>query len=415
MKSSSVRSISQFASKLHPQVALTRTESKRLLDSLKTSFRQQLDAEHNPDHVQATAVSRGSALNHAEKHVASVLTNPLLATSQIPRPLIPTNDKRHPIDIFTDCAANGVATIHLASQCISAFHRLLKSLTAEKKREEIAKFQPGSKILQWLWATGMAQSEALVSGQRLVSSVVALLLREGKEEAIWKWFTTADHDHLEGASAPNSDQVSAQSLILRQLIYWKVRAWRDDPRGAVEAFTKAIGMVNAGIVPSQSTRPAGVFLLSELKRQTTQVSTSTDSDSIIGFLQSFQTWKQSDLEPHAIDVARLSLQYLGATYLEKALQIATRLDLEEAKSTQDSYGTKVVRYLLTLSEVLQAHGSRDQMHRFVKILQHVQDTSATQHKGSLLAQEIQGLPRLLLQDIKTWSSPLSDPTISPAG
>ncbi|KAF4553763.1 Hypothetical protein D9617_6g094960 [Elsinoe fawcettii] len=415
MKSTSVRSISQFASKIHPQIALTRTESKRLLDSLKTSFRYQLDAAHEVQDGQASKQHR-SALNHAERHVASVLTNPLLATSQIGQPHKLSNDNRHPIDVFNDCAANGTASLEIASQCLSAFHRSLRSLTSEQKRAEIARHQPGSKVLQWLWATGLAQSEALVVAQRLVSSVVALLLREGKEETIWKWLATADTSlQTHNAISDQTERTSAQASLLKQLTYWKVKSKKNDPSLAIDAFQRAANMIGVGEILPESLRPAGLLLIADVQRSKGLASSLPGAGNLVNFLETFQLWKLSDIEPAAIDIARLGLQHVGATYLEIALDITTRLDIKEARLSHDHYGTKVVRLLLALSEALQINGSKEQIRRFVGLLQKTQEPKSTEKHNSLLFREVQGLPRLLLQDVEAWSRPMPHHVTSAPG
>ena len=89
-----MQSLKSLVSKLHPQLPLSPKESQRLLTALTSSFRKQLDEAHprqaqdedvRPKLDRMGPVNPGyhglhtSSVSFADKHLASVLTNPLLA------------------------------------------------------------------------------------------------------------------------------------------------------------------------------------------------------------------------------------------------------------------------------------------------------------------------------------------------
>ncbi|PSK44261.1 hypothetical protein B9Z65_241 [Elsinoe australis] len=406
MKSSSVRAFSQFANKIHPQVALTRNESKRLLDSLKTSFRQHLDGEHSSERQNKSEQESYTSLSHTERHVASVLTNPLLATPLLPRNASLSPDTRHPIEIFNECVSNGTATFTIANQCLSAFHRSLGALTPDSRRKHILKYQPGTKVLQWLWANDLARYEVFTSGHRLSSSVVALLLREGREEAVWNWLETADQ-HFPA----KTEQSNPKAILLRHLVYWKSKIRSGNLGSAYEAFLRAVGQSSTDTAGLEVLRPSGIYLLGESLRQKGAATAGTSLGSAVRFLETFPMWKQSDVEPPAVDAARLKLQCLGPKFLDGALDVAARLDIEAAKSTNGHYGTRVVKFLMALADTLQEHGTRQQARRLVMLLEGIQSEQQNK-KATILSSEVRSLPGLLLQDIETWSQ-LTNPHAEP--
>ncbi|PNS19331.1 hypothetical protein CAC42_2508 [Sphaceloma murrayae] len=401
MKSSAARHFTQFTNKIHPQVALTRTESQRLLDSLKTSFRQHLDAEHDATSRQTASVSPAKSLSYTERHVASVLTNPLLATPPR-RDHSDTISSRHPIEIFNECVARGTATYNIANQCLSAFHRMLASSSPAGRQEAILKHRPGTKILQWLWANDLARADVFTSGQRLASSVTALLLREGREESVWSWLDVADQG-TDPHYATGKQVSSPQATLLNHIVYWRSKS-RDRHLGpALDTFMKAVARVRTHAFPTASLALAGNYIISESLKQRNSLVSDSVRVSILKFIESFDLWKQGYLEPHAIDMARMKLQHLGSAGIDQTLDLIAGLEIESAQLSKGQYGTKVVKLLLALSETLQESGTREQVRRFVGYIEGLQDDREP-NEESVLMVGLRCLPELLLRDVQRWAS-----------
>ncbi|KAK1076488.1 hypothetical protein LTR33_008901 [Friedmanniomyces endolithicus] len=211
MKGSTVlRSWKDWASKLHPQLPLSPKESHRLLTALTGSFRRHLDEVHPttaPDSkLKLGAVSVLTTSPHAihssaisaDKHLASVLTNPLLNKR---RPNVSTPDQdlanakaellmnpaKIPVEVLEEYNARGAATIPIARLCLHTFEDSLARLSIDKQREAVAEAEPGRRTLLWLWRSGLYQTETFRQSGSFMHLLTFALMREGLDKYLWEW------------------------------------------------------------------------------------------------------------------------------------------------------------------------------------------------------------------------------------
>lgn len=391
MKPSSTNLFKSFASKIHPQVVLSKKESKHFLNALTTSFRHQLDAEHPHDYAVAAGETKSGPLSLAQKHVASVLTNPLFAygaSSGLPNSgSIAPGTARHPIDIFEACVANGTATLETASQCLSAFRRLLRKGKAADSQSSIRHHQPGTKVLQWLWANDLAHSAMFEGDNKLYKAVVFFLAREGRMKAIRNWIDTASGE------ATSSLSSSPKSMLLDWLVTCQIKSGKSGINTALATFNDIVRQCESG--SAQYTHLAGAQLLA-----TPQIQDQTpilDKTLLLQFLEGSGCWQTSDMEPLAVEIMRQKLRFVPFSTIDGALQLATKLDITQARSLEAQYGERVVQFLVALSDAIQKVGNQAQADRFIKLLQTVEQSEQTPTE-SLLSRATRGIPSLLLQE-----------------
>ncbi|KAK0248019.1 hypothetical protein LTR48_003218 [Friedmanniomyces endolithicus] len=199
-----------LASKLHPQLPLSPRESNRLLTALTGSFRRHLDEVHpttapdskpklgsvsvlttSPHAIHSSAIS-------ADKHLASVLTNPLLNKR---RPDVSTPDEnlanakaellmnpaKIPVEVLEEYNAKGAATVPIAQLCLQKFEDSLVGLSIDKQREVVAEAEPGRRTLLWLWRSGLYQTETFRQSGSFMHLLTFALMREGLDKYLWEW------------------------------------------------------------------------------------------------------------------------------------------------------------------------------------------------------------------------------------
>ena len=212
-RSAVVQGLKSLAAKLHPQLPLSPKESQRLLTALTSSFRKHLDEAHPP---RASPDDSNAALRHgnarksgaqqlhsssaelADRHLASVLTNPLLSrTGEVKKPTLnhvtaamelQKNPGKDPILILEEYQAKGAATLETASLCLKEFERTTKNLPEKKRQNEIEKVQAGKRTLLWLWESETYNTDAFADDFKFMGLLMSILNQERSEEYFWKWF-----------------------------------------------------------------------------------------------------------------------------------------------------------------------------------------------------------------------------------
>jgi hypothetical protein len=215
MKASAVaQSFKALASKINNQAPLGPKESNRLLTALTSSFRKHLDEVHpskpHDDGKRPTAdVASQNTDRHcihssavlAEKHIASLLTNPLLVKNAKPvqevkpdvnaqKAAIELENGANPFDLLKSYHAKGRATIEVAVCVMRHFRLSIKGLSYEDQIQRVQSEQAGSRVLSWLWNSKTMHSKAYVDNNQMQDGLVWLLMFEGHEEALWQWLNS---------------------------------------------------------------------------------------------------------------------------------------------------------------------------------------------------------------------------------
>lgn len=232
-KTGAVQGLRSLADKIHPNgyAPLTTSESKGLLTALTSSFRKHLDAAHpttiddgRKNSSKATGLSPDVNINSihssaifAQKHMASVLTNPLLVRGAksygSAKVELQKDSYRDPIQLLEDYDREGAASVRIAQLCMETLKKKYDSVPDARKPKLLEEIQPGRRVLMWLLERGMYQTD-FSSNLPFVDLLVFFLAREGREDNIWKWLKLDVQipDSTEGA--PWDTQVSVKKRML---------------------------------------------------------------------------------------------------------------------------------------------------------------------------------------------------------
>lgn len=191
--------------RLHQPLPLTQRESTQLLELLTTSFRQQLDSEHGPSNTstkveaieshQQNENSRprrlsDSGYRHTDRHIKSILTNPLFKQGT---PKSEPGSTQDPMDTFDRAVGRGMMTVNYAKAILIAKKRQLQS-SHETLEESMKKSGAGLKILKWLTSSGLNQNTEFLLEDRIFGVLLFEFMRaEGYEEVFWEWINKAMH------------------------------------------------------------------------------------------------------------------------------------------------------------------------------------------------------------------------------
>lgn len=207
-----VQGLKSWASALHPQLPLSRRESQRLLNALTSSFRRQLEDEHpphensdarpqldkTPDAGVRTDRSQGlhsSSAAFADRHLQSVLTNPLLAHGKVAKKPdaatvtaeLQKNPKKDPIELLEEYQQRGHATVPIAVACLDSFAKTLESLPEDERKGAIAETGAGKRTLLWIWKNKVYNREDFNANPRLADRMVYFIVQEGQDKYLWNW------------------------------------------------------------------------------------------------------------------------------------------------------------------------------------------------------------------------------------
>lgn len=240
MKGSAVaQSFKALASKINNQVPLGPTESNRLLTALTSSFRKHLDEVHPSqlldDGKRPSAVNQHhksdrhdfqSSAALADKHLASVLTNPLLVKTTSrpsPRPALDEitaqaemDNGADPLGVLESYHEQQHASLEVALTCLRHLRRSIKNLPHDEQVAKVKEAEAGKRILSWLWGSKHMKTQAFVDNQLLQDAIVWFAMMEDQEEFLWKWL----HSDVE---LPLPEVNRAQNQHLDPNFMWKSR------------------------------------------------------------------------------------------------------------------------------------------------------------------------------------------------
>ncbi|KAJ3511576.1 hypothetical protein NM208_g15417 [Fusarium decemcellulare] len=203
----SVNSLKNLFASYHEPLPLSKQQSQKLLDGLKTSFRKQLDREYgetsnSPPSSAPTSVDPASPtrLSAANRHLKDILTNPLFSynkdvTSPFPSTLAPSAlapPQRDPMEVFDHAVAKGLMTPKAAIGCMIAKSKQLQA--QEPGLSSLATAGAAGRIVRWLRSCGAEQDLRFLDNQTFVRTLAPFLVAEGMEEAAWEWLVRTIND-----------------------------------------------------------------------------------------------------------------------------------------------------------------------------------------------------------------------------
>ena len=192
-----------------------------------------------------------SSYDSAADHIGSILSNPLFAR----RPQRRASDSaaadvlKDPLAWFLDHVALGTADVAKASLCI---HVLRKT---QSKPNRVSPSNPGrmpaSIIAEWLRTSGAETSKDFMAipmtssglpGESLVHKLVPMLLAEGNQAPLWRWYSyKSEH----GVVLTAAQEAEFKSQLLKQMV---VSAHTRDE--AFTMFLQAYRLVRADESPA---------------------------------------------------------------------------------------------------------------------------------------------------------------------
>ncbi|KAF4981496.1 hypothetical protein FDECE_17683 [Fusarium decemcellulare] len=203
----SVNSLKNLFASYHEPLPLSKQQSQKLLDGLKTSFRKQLDREYgetsnSPPSSAPTSVDPASPtrLSAANRHLKDILTNPLFSynkdvTSPFPSKLTPSTlapPQRDPMEVFDHAVAKGLMTPKAAIGCMIAKSKQLQA--QEPGLSSLATAGAAGRIVRWLRSCGAEQDLRFLDNQTFVRTLAPFLVAEGMEEVAWEWLVRTIND-----------------------------------------------------------------------------------------------------------------------------------------------------------------------------------------------------------------------------
>ncbi|KAF4461914.1 hypothetical protein FALBO_11278 [Fusarium albosuccineum] len=203
----SVNSLKNLFASYHEPLPLSKQQSQKLLDGLKTSFRKQLDREYgetsnSPPSSAPTSVDPASPtrLSAANRHLKDILTNPLFSynkdvTSPFPSTLTPSvlaPPQRDPMEVFDHAVAKGLMTPKAAIGCMIAKSKQLQA--QEPGLSSLATAGAAGRIVRWLRSCGAEQDLRFLDNQTFVRTLAPFLVAEGMEEVAWEWLVRTIND-----------------------------------------------------------------------------------------------------------------------------------------------------------------------------------------------------------------------------
>ncbi|KAF4454995.1 hypothetical protein F53441_2556 [Fusarium austroafricanum] len=202
----SVQSLKNLFASYHEPLPLSKQQSQKLLDGLKTSFRKQLDHEYgessnSPRPATAKSVDVNPArLSATNRHLKDILSNPLFSynkdvTSTFPSSLSPpalTAPTRDPLEVFDHAVARGLMTPKAAIGVMAAKAQQLQA--GEPGLGSLATSGMSGRIIRWLRSCGAEQDLRFMDNYTFIRTLAPFLVAEGMEEKAWEWLVRTIND-----------------------------------------------------------------------------------------------------------------------------------------------------------------------------------------------------------------------------
>lgn len=194
-------SIKNALPSIHQPLPLSTKESQKLLNVLKTSFRQNLDKEHGwtSENAESTASQSSASQTHHSKHssrdshrrpidrhLRSILSNPLFKAGIRPND-VAFAAPRDPMDVFEEAAAKGMMTRKAATGCLRAKRQRILQSSVLSVQDAMKDSMAGLQVVRWLRSSGEERTLEFLTDNHLVYELSPFLVAEGLEEVAWEW------------------------------------------------------------------------------------------------------------------------------------------------------------------------------------------------------------------------------------
>lgn len=241
----SVNSLRKLFAGYHEPLPLSAQQSQKLLDGLKSSFRNQLDLEYGraSDSAIVPKPDADQLIRHsaATQHLKSILSNPLFsynknAASSIPTAL-PTalpGIKRDPMDVFDHAVSRGMMTLQAATGCIVAKRQQLPS---PDSFAAMGSSNVAARIVRWLRTSADQGGLQFLDNIPFVRALAPFLVAENMEAIAWEWITQAMNGNA--GSTDEAQRLKRASFLLSQLVRIKSQPQYGNLDAAIQTILQA--------------------------------------------------------------------------------------------------------------------------------------------------------------------------------
>ncbi|OLN97051.1 hypothetical protein CCHL11_02096 [Colletotrichum chlorophyti] len=182
---------------IHQPLPLSSRESQKLLNVLKTSFRQNLDKEHgwSPETAESSAsnvsgkqpsFSHDSHRRPTDRHLRAILSNPLFKSGVKPNN-VAFAAPRDPMDVFDEAVSRGMMTRKAATGCLRTKRQQILQSSALSVHDAMLASQAGLRVVKWLRSSGEERTLDFLNDQSFVQELMPFMVAEGLEEVAWVW------------------------------------------------------------------------------------------------------------------------------------------------------------------------------------------------------------------------------------
>ncbi|GAO18109.1 uncharacterized protein UV8b_02931 [Ustilaginoidea virens] len=230
LSTKSAQSLRNLFAGYHEPAGLSKQQSRKLLDGLKSSFRHQLDREYGRAPDRAASPAAVSEAHHqirhsaATRHLRSILSNPLFSYDRQAKSasssVLPAT-KRDPMDVFDHAVAKGMMTLKAATGCILAKRQVLSrsSNPPAIPASASASSDTALRVVRWLKFSGSEASLRFLEDRAFVRALTPLIVAEGLDDTAWEWLSRT-------VSEPNASwgddlRVRRAAFLLAQLVHAK--------------------------------------------------------------------------------------------------------------------------------------------------------------------------------------------------
>lgn len=353
--------------KLHQPLPLTQRESAQLLELLTTSFRQQLDSEHGSSSTSVTKTSKpevesipshkqhenarprrpsGSGYKHTDRHLNSILTNPLFSHRTHkgePRSSQDSIPNKDPMDIFDRAVGRGMMTLEHAKGILIAKKKQLQALR-EPLEESMKKSGAGLKVLKWLTSSGLSQNvEFLLKDQAFGSLLYEFMRAEGYEEVFWEWISKVIHD----TSSTNARLHDLARLISKIAIYTaRLESSFNAPVSMLLRVVDMAKILPPGKVQSLLIYP-GQHVFHSIVESSRQVREATSLESFQTLQRILPVFSMHDVDLHTLDI--YSPYHRSADHFLQYLRQRPSLDKSEIEDLKEPFEQNEAKKMVSIS------------------------------------------------------------------
>jgi len=259
-KTRALGSLKDLFPRVHQPLPLDKRESQRLLETIKTSFRKQLDEEHGwsaSEPAKSTSRSKLSTVQArtgsvsspvparpTDRHMRAILDNPLFGRVELPKP---KEDATNSLDVhravFQKAVSRGLMNLTSAHGFLVHINRSTGRLREEPAasdhmslRKQIPDTGAGLLVLQWLRSSGQERDLKFLANIKFTRTLLRFLVAEGLDDVIWIW--------LKRLMKAGTDELRPEFLaadeLLAGLVYAKTAAFELEP--AYAAMLKAAAL-----------------------------------------------------------------------------------------------------------------------------------------------------------------------------